>query len=99
MYNEEDPFYAFDRERIEKEKQFQKLCDDPSSKIPCVGDRVVVAAGLIGMGFNWVRKEATVLEVGETSYRVQFQEKRLDGTPMIQWIHPALITDVLENKE
>lgn len=81
---------------------FAKLClGDATRKIPKLNDLVIVAAGFVGLGHIWVRLEAEIVEIGESSYKVRF----LDYTPYRGtkgshevWIHPALITDVLERK-
>lgn len=79
------------REWERKRSAFERLCVEPCMRTPKPGDRVVFAAGLIGHGFEWVRLEARVLEVGDTSVRVEFD----DHYHCVEWIHPCLITDVL----
>lgn len=84
---------AHERER----REFEKLLLDQCADIPKVGDKVVVACGLLGMGFPWIREEAVVAEVGSSSYKVRFPG-RIDFTtqqPSTKWIHAALVTDVL----
>ncbi len=78
---------------------FEKLLDIPPACIPMVGDRVVVAVGLLGYGFHWVRKEGKVLEVGDTSYKVRFEKLDYKGGPVELWSHWSLITDVLHEEQ
>ncbi|RJQ30350.1 hypothetical protein C4565_00770 [Candidatus Parcubacteria bacterium] len=101
----EDNFYEhmnnIDRYHHKQDEEFKRLCAEPCMKIPKPGDRVIVASGFLGMGLLWNRKEAEVLEVGETSVHVRFIDYYLVGEGKgkhKKWIHPALITDVLENK-
>lgn len=73
-------------------EEFRKLLVEPCQKIPKPGDKVVVAGGLLSMGHPWIRIEAEVTDVADTSVKV-----RIDRKVYIyhEWIHPALITDVL----
>jgi preprotein translocase subunit YajC len=84
-----------DRGHRKKEAEFERLRIEPSARTPAVGDTVVVAAGLIGRGFDWVRKEALVVAVGETSVKVRFSNRRYNGEADEEWVSPVLITDVL----
>lgn len=102
-----DPFDDFmeDLRDIRKghnqiEQEFRKLAIEPCGKVPLVGDRVIVATGLLGMGFLWVRKEAVVIETADTSYHLRFKDEVDYKTkmPLEIWVHQALITDVLERK-
>jgi len=95
--------FDFDWEEIAREhkmkaEEFRRLLSDTSVKVPEVGDRVIVAAGLVGMGHLWIREEAKVIEVGDTSVKVLFPERGLYGKDVEMWIHPALITDVIKEK-
>lgn len=84
-----------DREHETREAEFMRLLADSPKRV-LVGDRVVVAAGLTGRGYNWVRVEAEVLEVGDVSVKVRFLGREaLVGKPDEDWIHSALITDIL----
>ena len=89
-----------DRIHAELRDEFTKLCIEPSAKRPNIGDRVIVAVGLLQMGHLWIREEATVLEVADTSFHIEFKDKVVYGTnePRRVWVHQALITDVLEAK-
>lgn len=76
--------------------EFEKLLNEPSCNAPSVNSRVLVAAGLLGMGFPWIREEAVVLECGDTSYKVKFINYRFSrNEDIIMWVHQTLITDVL----
>lgn len=91
-----------DMERIwkKREDQFYKLLIDQCAIIPNVGDTVIIAAGLLGLGFDWVRLEAVVLKVGQNSFKIQFQTEKEFRTSKLkeEWIHPALITDVIKQE-
>lgn len=84
----------------ETKQQFEKLNLDRCMEIPNVGDTVIVAAGLLGMGFPWVRYEALVLATGQNSYRVRFLDyEGFRDRVVEQWIHPALVTDVIRQPQ
>jgi len=90
----------FDRiDRVHKQKQdeFEKLRLDQSAAAPQIGDTVVVAAGPLKMGFEWVRYEAVVIALGQQSYKVRFTDRKdiITGEPTVMWIHPAVVTDVI----
>jgi len=57
-----------------------------------VGDRVIVAAGLLGRGHLWIRKVCTVLEVAETSCQVKYSQENDNWT---EWIDLVLVVDTL----
>lgn len=91
----EDELHHINREHEKNNEEFARLDADPMMRPVSLGDRVVVAAGLIGRGHRWVRKEAKVVEVGDTSVRVRFSEARWNGEPDEEWLHPSLVIDIL----
>jgi hypothetical protein len=104
MLFDDDYFKRMEKQQAKRKDEFNKLLVDQCCIIPEVGDTVVVAAGILGMGFAWIRKEAKVLAVGQNSYKVQFVDEKdiLTHKPTVMWIHPALVTDVIQfqdNKE
>lgn len=84
-----------EKSKQDKEEMFRRLCAEPCMKVPKPGDRVIIAAGLLGRGFLWVRTEAEVLQVADTSVKVRFKSSFSQTPDVEEWIHPALITDVL----
>ena len=78
------------------DKELAKLTAEPCMTPFEVGDRVIVAIGLIGHGHTWIRKECKVLEKAATSTKISFKSS-LDNE-FIEWINNILITDVLEQK-
>lgn len=81
-------------------REYHKLLAEPGMRIPCVGDHVVIASGLLGMGMPWTRMEALVTQVGQTSYKIKlevpnFLAQLIAVPPDGIWIHPCLVTDVL----
>lgn len=80
----------------ERNMYFDALLANPCAQPVNVGDRIVVAAGLIGFGFKWERLEATVLKKGQNSIKIELEHKK-PGTDVNWelWVHPAIITDVL----
>lgn len=104
MNNDDDPwsdsmkFWSdMHQQHSRLDEGFQRLCCEPTTKIPKKGDRVIVAAGFIGMGHPWVRLEAVVMECGDTSYKVRFADRAERVDKSDKWVHQALITDVLSN--
>jgi hypothetical protein len=87
-----DAMRQFEKDRERRQAMFNRLLADPCMKIPEINDRVLVAAGLLGMGFDWSRLEALVIAVADASIKVRFDK---DHYFREQWIHPALIVDVL----
>lgn len=79
----------YDHQRRERE-ELLKLRAEPCLTPIVVGDRVLVASGLLGMGHLWIRREGTVLECAATAYKVD-----LGKACGIHWVHQDLITDVL----
>jgi preprotein translocase subunit YajC len=90
---------GINRRHDERRGEFQRLCCDPSCQTPEVGDTVIVAAGLIGRGFDWVREEAEVIALGETSVKVRWRRESRYEELNETWIHPALITDVIRRQK
>ena len=96
-------FRNIDERNLTKDEYFQRLQAQAVQHAPCAGDRVVVACGLVGWGHLWNRAEAVVLEVGDVSVYVRFTDHTMQwsvgdqrGKQVEKWVHPALITDVLQ---
>ena len=86
-----------EKSRRESQDKFDRLALDPCTIIPKVGWRVVVAAGPLCMGHDWIRLEAEVIELGQISYKVRFTDYRSCNRELVEkWIHPGLVTDVIE---
>ncbi len=105
--NNDDPFGIKDMfEDIRKnhntmDNEFRKLAIEPTMVVPEVGDTVIIAAGLLGMGHVWVRKEAVVLMAGDTSYKVEFVDDKhpMTGKNYVKWVVQTLITDVIRKEK
>lgn len=95
----DDPFGLrhIHREQQRREEAVAKLVADPLMEIPEIGDTVVVACGLIGHGFDWIRKECVVVAKGQATYKVRHtgHSKPLSWE---EWIHPCLVTDIIRKK-
>ena len=97
-YEDDDRLEEFNNYHQKLDNEFQKLLIDPCMNIPEVGDLVIVAAGLLGMGHPWVREEAKILAIADTSYQIEFTKyKSYDNKIIIQWIHTALVTDIIKS--
>lgn len=84
---------AIDRSHERKDELFRCLLCEPLMRTPQIGDHVIVAAGLLDRGHDWIRKEVKVIDIADTSVKIRW----LDGLGIEdQWIHPVLITDILE---
>ena len=94
-------FNRLDSNHKRRENEFNKLLLDQCCIVPGIGDTVIVAAGLLGMGFDWIRLEAEVVGIGQNSIKVRFiTEKKFQSEEYItKWIHPALVTDVIKHTE
>ena len=93
----DEMFERIDEYHNKREQEFEKLAIDPPARTAEVGDRVLVSAGVLGMGFEWERLEATVIEVADTAYHIRFKDKKEYGTYYSKevWAHRFAITDVL----
>ncbi len=78
----------------EQKREFAKLLADSCVDIPEVGNRIVVAIGLLGYGHPWIRGECVVTEVGNTSYKVRYKD-RCEEYNWEEWVHQALVVEVL----
>ena len=76
--------------------EFKRMAADLPYKNVKVGDRCIVATGFIGHGHLWVRKECVVIEMADTSVKVRRIDSFYSCGYWEEWIHAALITDVLE---
>ena len=81
-----------DNHRTRLYAEFGKLIAEPCMKVSSIGDRVIVATGLLGKGHIWARTECTVIETGDTSVKVRFTGDYINRDDEM-WIHPLLITD------
>lgn len=90
-------FDAIERARQARRDEFEKLACEPCMKSANEGDRVLVAAGPVGRGFEWMRHEAIVLEVADTAYRVRYTDYKsiVNDGPVEEWVHRFVVTDVL----
>lgn len=78
--------------------EYERLCGENIRKDIIVGDRVVVAVGLIGRGFSWIRKTCEVIEVADTSCCIRHTgDDEFDNWE--EWIDRFLIVDVLPKIE
>lgn len=86
--------------REERKQEYDRLKGGGVYKDVSVGDTVVVAAGLLGRGYIWIRVECEVVQVGDTSCFVKhIGEYELDNWQ--EWIDRFLIVEVvpLETKK
>jgi hypothetical protein len=91
-------FKRMDERHRQQDEMFLRLCAEPCMDVAEVGDIVLIAGGLLGKGFLWVRLEATVLAVADTAYKVEFDKPFYDGTKDVQWVHRTLVTDIVREK-
>jgi len=83
-----------EEDNTKREQEVEKLMAEPPEEMPLVGDKVIVAIGLLGYGYNWIRHECEVLEVASHSVKIKFRRYGLDICE--EWIHPGFITDILK---
>lgn len=91
---DDDFFSRIDDHHAQRRAEFDKLAADPPARSAEVGDRVLLACGAIGRGFEWERVEGIVQEVADTAYRVKFK-KDYDKDYHDLWVHRFIVTDVL----
>ena len=96
-FNLNGMFERIDEYHDKRKRQFEKLAADPPMASAEVGNRALVSAGVVGMGFEWERHEVVILEVADTAYRVRFKdEKEFQSDELKEmWVHRFAVTDVL----
>ena len=93
----EKMFESAENNHKKQENGFKKLCQE----LPILvkkGDKVIVAVGLLGRGFEWIRKECEVMETANISIKIRCQDTYYKDGFWEEWIHPALITDVIKEE-
>ena len=80
-----------DKHHQQQDAEFARLRQNPPRNVK-VKDKVLVAAGILGRGYVWIRKECEVIAISQSSVKVKCIEKHDEWE---QWIDPALITDVI----
>lgn len=95
MFDFSEAINRIDKKHDKMYEEVNRLMADPPKEMPIVGDRVIVAIGLLSRGHLWLKAEAVVKEVGENSVKVECDQYQ-DKQPWTEWIHPALITDNLK---
>ena len=90
-----DFFGGVDDYHKKRRAEFEKLAAHPPAQSAEVGSRVLVSAGVLGMGFEWERLEGVVLEVADTAYNVRLKDKYHDDRTKDMWVHRFAVTDVL----
>ena len=91
-------FERMDKHHQQQAQEFWKLLDDATDVKASVGDQVLVAGFLIGHGAPWIRVEATVLAVTESSYQIEVASRVCHEKAFRYWIHKALVLDVLTSR-
>lgn len=81
-------------------KEYRRLIKLPKIAIK-KHDIVLVAVGLVGHGYEWVRKECRVLQVRKNSAKITFKGL---GEPIgrdwwVKWVDRALITDMVSRAD
>jgi hypothetical protein len=92
----EDIFRRADKHKDSLKRQIAKLRADPCMALPEVGDHVLIPAGPLGLGHEWIIHEGEVVEVASTAYeRLVMRDDPNRSKDYITWVHQDLITDVL----
>ena len=100
MFDNLDEFFArADKHKEGLEDVMSKLRLDPCMEIPSVGDCVVISAGPLGMGHNWIRLEAEVLHVANNSYKVRIRDRYGKDRHYEGWIDPVLVLDIVKKED
>jgi hypothetical protein len=85
-------FNHMDEYHAKVDGEFMRIAAEPCMETAKVGDRVLVAGGLIGRGHLWVRIECEVVAVADTAIKVKSIG---DIHKWSQWVHNTIVTDVL----
>lgn len=100
----EFPFFDFEasERRAEKFKaqldaEINRLRNNDSALLPVVGDRVLVAVGVLLRGHLHLRREAVVTEVATSAVKVHCEER--PHYSWDEWVPLFAITDILAPKE
>lgn len=93
---DDDFFKSIDESHARQRKNIERLKIDICMDIPEVNDHVLVNAGAVGRGHDWVIIEAKVLKVAKTAYFVEFLNRPAIVSPDQCWINPVVITEVLK---
>lgn len=93
MFGMDDMFRKADERQAELKQEFERRAADmPPMPIP--GDKVILHAGLMQRGQMWARIEGKCTAIAENSVRVEFL--RYDKEVIEEWVHPAVIVDILK---
>ena len=97
-----DSFSSFRQLDDERNTEIRRLRDAAAKKpiSPKIGDRVLVAIGLIGHGVAWLRHECVVVDVSKTAIKVEWPRvghttKEL-GPTHSEWVDRPLVTDIIK---
>lgn len=95
MFGMDDFFKRADERHAEMKQEFdRRAADCPEMPIP--GDKIVLHAGLLQRGHMWERLEGECVAVAVNSVYVRFK-KSYDERMSEEWVHPAVITDILKS--
>ncbi|TXH13614.1 MAG: hypothetical protein E6R03_11010 [Hyphomicrobiaceae bacterium] len=90
----DDIFKRADERHLEMKQEFDRRAAD-CQELPIPGDKIVLHAGLLQRGHMWERLQGECVAVATNSVLVRYK-KSYDETMTEQWVHPALITDILK---
>lgn len=78
-------------------QELARLLDREHIPVAITGDRVIVAAGLLGRGFPWDRRECTVKEVRRETVLLSFGTlpNYIGGGPDEQWARRELVVEII----
>lgn len=97
MFN--DFFEYFDnihKEHNKQEEEYDRLRSDPPKAL-YIGDKVLVALGLLGYGFRWIREKGEIIAIADSSVFIKFERTHIiTREPLELWIEKTLITDIIE---
>lgn len=82
-------------ENLKLQIEYRKLQQNPPLLVK-IGDRVLVAIGLIGYGFQWARQECEVVDVSGCSAKITWSN---DSKSFHEWVDIVLIIFVLSRKK
>jgi len=87
-----------DENNDKRKRQIDKLMADVPKEMPKVGDKVIIASGLLGHGWDYIRREGIITEIADYTVKAKWENYPGHSTVDIreEWMHPAFIVDTLK---
>lgn len=87
-------FREIDKHHKIQEDEYKRLASDTPKSVK-IGQKVLVAVGLLGHGFHWIRQECDIINVSGNSSKIKWISY---GSVHEYWIPNCLITSIIGEK-